>query len=216
MPKPDMNKPAIARALGLNYVPAADAALNLPIDDILRRFEILAQRGPADSASEVSALLGGARCTSGSEAPRSMACEPCAWRSQCGDTASLMPAFLAVRLTMPLTARSGQVAAFAAREDGIIGNGVAAQGQERPTNDVRAGVPGAPLPPLPRIDSCTRSSRGQHVGPRSGRPFRRGAGLQHRSPPAARGPDLIGRPDHGPTSTSDMIWQRADKTECLN
>jgi hypothetical protein len=24
--------------------------------------------------------------TSGSEAPRSMACEPCAWRSQCGDT----------------------------------------------------------------------------------------------------------------------------------
>ena len=39
-----------------------------------------------------------------------MACEPCAWRSQCGDTASLMPAFLTVRLTTPLTAH-GQVAA---------------------------------------------------------------------------------------------------------
>jgi hypothetical protein len=35
-----------------------------------------------------------------------MACEPCAWPNQCGDTASLMPAFLAVRLTLPLTARS--------------------------------------------------------------------------------------------------------------
>ena len=66
-------------------------------------------------------------CTSGSEAPRSMACEPCAWRSQCGDTASLMPAFLTVRLTTPLTAH-GQVAAFAAGEGGIFGAGVAAQG----------------------------------------------------------------------------------------
>ena len=45
-------------------------------------------------------------CTSGSEAPQSIACESCAWRSQCGDIASLMPAFLAVSLTMPLTARS--------------------------------------------------------------------------------------------------------------
>jgi hypothetical protein len=38
--------------------------------------------------------------------PRSIACEPWACRSQCGDTASLMPALAAVRFTMPLTARS--------------------------------------------------------------------------------------------------------------
>ena len=31
----------------------------------------------------------------------------------------------------------GQVAAFAAGEDGIVGAGVAAQGQERPADDVR-------------------------------------------------------------------------------
>ena len=49
-----------ARSLGLNYVPAADAALNPPLEDILRRFEILARCGSADSASEVSAVLGGA------------------------------------------------------------------------------------------------------------------------------------------------------------
>lgn len=49
-----------ARSFGLNYVPAADAALNLPLDDILRRFEILARRGTADSGSEMSAVLGGA------------------------------------------------------------------------------------------------------------------------------------------------------------
>ena len=49
-----------ARSLGLNYVPAADAAVNLTLDDILRRFEILTRRGTADSASEVSAVLGGA------------------------------------------------------------------------------------------------------------------------------------------------------------
>src|SRR5262245_4651500 len=42
-----------ARSLGLNYVPAADAALNLTLDDILHRFDILARRGTADSASEV-------------------------------------------------------------------------------------------------------------------------------------------------------------------
>jgi integrase len=48
-----------ARSLGLNYVPAADAALNLPIEDILRRFEMLAQRGSADNANEVGAVLGG-------------------------------------------------------------------------------------------------------------------------------------------------------------
>jgi integrase len=39
-----------ARSLGLNYVPAADAAVNLTLDDILRRFEILTRRGTADSA----------------------------------------------------------------------------------------------------------------------------------------------------------------------
>ena len=49
-----------ARSLGLNYVPAADAAVNLTLDDILRRFEILTRRGTADSASEVGAVLGGA------------------------------------------------------------------------------------------------------------------------------------------------------------
>jgi integrase len=49
-----------ARALGLNYLPAEEAALKLPIDEILRRFEFLAQRGAADSAAEVSAVLGGA------------------------------------------------------------------------------------------------------------------------------------------------------------
>jgi len=49
-----------ARSLGLNYVPAADAAENLALDDILRRFQILTRRDTADSASEVSAVLGGA------------------------------------------------------------------------------------------------------------------------------------------------------------
>ena len=44
------------RSLGLNYVPAADAAVNLSLDDILRRCEILTRRGTAESASEVSAL----------------------------------------------------------------------------------------------------------------------------------------------------------------
>src|SRR5262245_28920620 len=44
--------------------------------------------------------------TSGSVAPRSIAWEPWAWRSQCGDTNIVMPAFLAARLTIPLTARS--------------------------------------------------------------------------------------------------------------
>jgi hypothetical protein len=59
MAKPDIacNR---ARSLGLNYVPAVDAALNLTLDDILRRFEILTRRGTADSSSEVSAVLGGA------------------------------------------------------------------------------------------------------------------------------------------------------------
>src|SRR5262245_53256563 len=46
-----------ARSLGLNYVRAADGALNLTFDDILHRFGILTRRGTADSASEVSAVL---------------------------------------------------------------------------------------------------------------------------------------------------------------
>src|SRR5262249_23283530 len=41
--------------------------------------------------------------TSGSEAPRSMACEPWACLSQCGETAALMPALAAARLTIALT-----------------------------------------------------------------------------------------------------------------
>jgi hypothetical protein len=44
--------------------------------------------------------------TSGKLAPRSMACEPCARRSQCDDTASFMPAAFAARFTIALTARS--------------------------------------------------------------------------------------------------------------
>lgn len=48
-----------ARSLGLNYVPAAEAAPSLPIEDILRRFETLAFRGTKDSTPEVSAVLGG-------------------------------------------------------------------------------------------------------------------------------------------------------------
>ena len=65
-----------------------------------------------------------------------MACEPCAWRSQCGDTASLMPALLGRALDHAVDGALGQVAAFAAAEDGIVGAGVAAQGQERPADDV--------------------------------------------------------------------------------
>jgi hypothetical protein len=42
-----------------------------------------------------------------------------AWRSQCGDTASLMPAFLAARLTHAVDGTLGQVAALAAGEDGL-------------------------------------------------------------------------------------------------
>jgi hypothetical protein len=38
--------------------------------------------------------------TSGNDSPRSIACEPWACRSQCGDTASLMPAAFAARFTM--------------------------------------------------------------------------------------------------------------------
>ena len=36
-----------ARSLGLNYVPATDAALSLPLDDLLRRFEHGAARRTA-------------------------------------------------------------------------------------------------------------------------------------------------------------------------
>jgi hypothetical protein len=40
-------------------LPAAEAAPSLPIEDILRRFEMLALRGTNDSAPEVTAVLGG-------------------------------------------------------------------------------------------------------------------------------------------------------------
>jgi integrase len=43
----------------MNYVPAAEAATTLPIEDILRRFENLARRETADNAREVTAVLGG-------------------------------------------------------------------------------------------------------------------------------------------------------------
>lgn len=49
-----------ARSLGLSYVPAAEAAPSLPIEEILTRFETLARRGAMESGSEVSAVLGGA------------------------------------------------------------------------------------------------------------------------------------------------------------
>jgi hypothetical protein len=60
-----------------------------------------------------------------------MACEPCAWRSQRGDTASLMPGSLGRALDHAVDGALGQMAAVAAGEDGIIGSGVAAQGQEK-------------------------------------------------------------------------------------
>ena len=50
------------------------------------------------------------------------------WRSQCGDTASLMTAFLAVRLTMPLTARSVRCQALRLANTVIVGAGIDAQG----------------------------------------------------------------------------------------
>ena len=40
--------------------------------------------------------------TSGRLAPPSIACEPWAWRSQCGETSGLMPALMAARLIMPV------------------------------------------------------------------------------------------------------------------
>ena len=51
---------ARAPGLGLNYVPAAEAASTLAIEDVLRRFEILVQRQSADSPREMPAILGGA------------------------------------------------------------------------------------------------------------------------------------------------------------
>jgi len=50
-----------ARALGLAYVPAAEAATQLPIEDMLRRFETVILRGTAAKPAEVSAVLGGER-----------------------------------------------------------------------------------------------------------------------------------------------------------
>lgn len=49
-----------ARALGLDYVPAAEAAPFLPVEELLRRFDTLIWRGSSDGAEEVSAVLGGA------------------------------------------------------------------------------------------------------------------------------------------------------------
>ena len=51
-----------------------------------------------------------------------MACEPWACLSQCGETASLMPALAAARFTMPLTVRSVRwPPTLAAGEHGVIG-----------------------------------------------------------------------------------------------
>ena len=50
-----------ARSLGLAYVPAAEAATQLPIEDMLRRFETVILRGTAAKPTEVSAVLGGER-----------------------------------------------------------------------------------------------------------------------------------------------------------
>jgi hypothetical protein len=50
----------VARPFGLDYLPATEAAPRLPIENILRRFDILTRRGTADSALEVSAVLAGA------------------------------------------------------------------------------------------------------------------------------------------------------------
>jgi hypothetical protein len=44
-------------------------------------------------------------CTPGSVAPRSMACDAWACRSQCGEIGASMPAFAAARRTSPWTAR---------------------------------------------------------------------------------------------------------------
>jgi integrase len=48
-----------SRSLGFNYVPAAEAASTLPVEEILRRFENLARRDVVDSTREVTAVLGG-------------------------------------------------------------------------------------------------------------------------------------------------------------
>ncbi len=48
-----------ANELGYPYVPAAEAAQLLPIEDILRRLESLSVRGTAENPLEVAALLGG-------------------------------------------------------------------------------------------------------------------------------------------------------------
>ncbi len=50
-----------ARTMGFAYAPANDAAAQLPIDDVLKRFETLILRGSATKHAEVSAMLGGER-----------------------------------------------------------------------------------------------------------------------------------------------------------
>lgn len=49
----------IAREAGFTYVPAAEAAANLPIEEILRRFEALQAAGKIESPAHVAAILGG-------------------------------------------------------------------------------------------------------------------------------------------------------------
>lgn len=48
-----------ARALGLSYMPAADLASFATTDDLLARFDLLAQGRRADEPTEVAAILGG-------------------------------------------------------------------------------------------------------------------------------------------------------------
>ena len=48
-----------ARILGFAYAPATDAAVQLPVDDVLKRFETLILRGSAAKPADVSAVLGG-------------------------------------------------------------------------------------------------------------------------------------------------------------
>lgn len=50
-----------ARSLGFAYAPANDAAGQLPVDGVLKRFETLFMRGSAAKLAEVSAVLGGER-----------------------------------------------------------------------------------------------------------------------------------------------------------
>jgi hypothetical protein len=50
-----------ARSLGLIYAPADDAAAQLPVEDVLKRFETLVRHGSAAKPADISAVLGGER-----------------------------------------------------------------------------------------------------------------------------------------------------------